>query len=174
VKKNFKRHVVIQPADQSIRLIPLTQGQNAIVDAADFEWLNQWNWFAYWSIAGKTFYARRCNRAEGVKLMHREILKITGNVQVDHRNHNTLDNRKLNLRPATKSQNAANKIGRTRLISPYKGVTLIPRCSTRKWRAKIQWLGKMYHIGVFPTPEEAHEAYKIKAKELHGEFASFT
>ena len=56
-KLRVKRHAVTQPLDQSYRLIPLTQGQNAIVDVEDFEWLDQWNWCAQWT--GRHFYAVR-------------------------------------------------------------------------------------------------------------------
>jgi hypothetical protein len=40
---------VMETPNQEYRLIPLTQGQFAKVDAADFEWLNQWKWCSNWS-----------------------------------------------------------------------------------------------------------------------------
>lgn len=63
---------------------------------------------------------------------------------VDHRNHNTLDNKKQNLRPITKSQNQMN--------SNYKGVT---HTKNEKWYAHIKLHGKMLNLGVYIFEEEA-------------------
>lgn len=64
---------------------------------------------------------------------------------VDHINHNTLDNRKRNLRIVTKSQNQMN--------ANYKGVYKIK--SNGKWLAKIKLNGKQIHLGVYVFKEEA-------------------
>ena len=116
-KRRVRRHEVVQPQDQSIRLIPLTQGQNAVVDAADYEWLNQWNWHAHWFESSKTFYAGRNisaseGRPMGVVTMHRELLQDGSNLDTDHRNGNGLDNRRSNLRICTRSQNCQNSPAR--------------------------------------------------------------
>ena len=42
--------------------------------------------------------------------MHREVLKVSDDLFVDHINRNGLDNRKANLRPATKAQNNYNRL----------------------------------------------------------------
>src|SRR5882762_1985840 len=103
-RHRVSRHEVTQPLDESYRLIPLTQGQNAIVDAADFEWLSKWNWQAQWDEHTKGFYARRALYGGGAVIMHRLIYKSPCK-QVDHKNHNTLDNRKLNLRGCNQQEN---------------------------------------------------------------------
>jgi len=98
------------------RTIPLTQGQVALVDEADFEWLAQWKWYARWAENTQSFYAVRNERSVGSSsrqravFMHREILQLRpGDPRKgDHQNGDTLDNRRSNLRHATSSQNTIN------------------------------------------------------------------
>jgi AP2 domain len=163
------RHPVTQPLDQSIRLIPLTRGQCAIVDAIDFEWLNQWNWWAQWNPHTKSFYAVRnafrSDKRPGTIYMGREILKIKENQIADHINHDTLNHRRNNLRGCSHAQNSFNT--RPRGKSGFKGVTP----NGKKWQAHIRREGCLKHLGSFITREEAARAYDKAAKELHGEFA---
>lgn len=89
---------------------------------------------------------------------------------LDHRDtepdHNWIDN----LRPATETQNLGNMRRPSRNTSGFKGVSYVHRL--RKWRAQIQTGYDKFHLGVFPTAEEAHAAYMAKAKELFGAFAN--
>ena len=163
-KPRIQRHEVVQPDDQSIRLIPLTKGQNAIVDANDFEWLSQWNWYACRNNMSGKFYAYRTVAKRGVP-MHRVILGFPE--QVDHRNGNTLDNRRENIRACTCAQNACNRSKHSNNRSGIKGV----RRSHGKWCAQIGINGKNKHLGLFRTAGEAASAYKRAAMELHGDFA---
>jgi hypothetical protein len=155
----------------STKLIPLTQGQFAIVDAEDFDRLNQFKWFAHYQKDTRSFYAER-NRPtsrgkRGTLPMTHVILNVTG--MVDHKNHNTLDNRKENLRAATNSQNCTN--GRTRLTnrSGHPGVCWHKR--DKNWRVYIQRQGKWYHLGNFPTKTEAIRVRRKAEKRFYGEFA---
>lgn len=162
-KYKMRRLTVQQPVDVSIRHIPLSQGQVAIVDATDFESLSNFNWFAKWSEDMQSFYAGTHIRIDGklpTVLMHCFLL---GRKLVDHKNHNTLDNRRQNLRPATHSQNLANQ----RRKGP-KGVYKVPN---GKWIARIGFNGKKINLGTFLVKEDAQKAYANKAKELFGEFA---
>src|SRR6266851_8668054 len=137
-KKPVVRHEVVQPPDTSYRLIPLTQGQNAIVDTADYDWLMQWNWCAWWSKDSKSFYAERGEKHNGHKrtiYMHRTILECGPNQETDHHDRNTLNNRRYNLRKATKSQNRNNQKIRSDNKSGYKGVSWDNR--KNKWIAQI-------------------------------------
>src|SRR5712664_3648473 len=104
-KRRVLRHEVTQPSDTSYRLIPLTQGKNAIVDTKDFEWLSQWNWCA--ECVDGYFYAIRRSFRKRIS-MHGAILKIKTGEEGDHRNHDTLDNRRKNIRRCTRTQNARN------------------------------------------------------------------
>jgi hypothetical protein len=98
--------------------IKLTQGKVAMVDDEDFEFLNQWKWNAHkchnWK--GDNYYSERGIHQRGRKpeiiiiSMHRLIMGVERNDKrkVDHINHNTLDNRKENLRVCTNQQNSWN------------------------------------------------------------------
>ena len=93
-----------------MRTIQLTQGQSALVDDADFEWLSQWKWFAVRVKKTNSYYASR-REGKGHKSMHREVMGcIKGDgVIIDHRNHNGLDNTRANLRRVTSSENSLNR-----------------------------------------------------------------
>ena len=92
-------------------------------------------------------------------------------LDVDHKNRNSLDNRIENLRLATKHQNLWNTVKRADSSSPYKGVHF--QKSIKRWVAAIKHGGKKHHIGSYGTAEEAADAYQAKAIELRGSFARF-
>lgn len=87
--------------------------------------------------------------------------------EVDHINGDRFDNRWVNLRAATNSQNSVNK-GQPRSSSPFKGVRFDPR--RNYWQARIKHQGHQQHLGYFDTPEEAAEAYRKAAQARWGEF----
>lgn len=152
--------------------IALSQGKFALVDAEDFEYLNQWKWYAQWMSSTRSFYARRnFNTGSGRTTlhMHRVILGITDTeVQVDHINHNTLDNRKHNLRICAKHENTKNKKKSSNNTSGFKGVTWDSRRG--QWKAKIGYNGKSIHIGYYDDPYAAAKAYDSASNKYHGEF----
>ncbi len=84
---------------------------------------------------------------------------------IDHKDRDVANNRIENLREATPTQSSCNRLEYN--ASGFRGVDR----SNNKWRAKIRFNNKFYHIGYFDTPEEASLAYKKKALELHQEFA---
>lgn len=146
-------------------LIPLSNGEHAIVDDEDFELLCNHKWH----IVTKGYAASRIDNH--IIRMHRLILGLSYNdgFQVDHINHNPLDNRKCNLRVCTDLQNCANRRRRRDNVSGYKGVRW--NVPAKKWQARIQCEGRSYHLGIFNKIEEAVNAYNTKAHELFGEFA---
>src|SRR5882672_2302263 len=154
MKFNVKRHAVVQPQDQSIRIIPLTRGYEAIVDAECYDWLMQWNWCAL-SADGGRIYA---SRSPDQKLMHRVLVPGVHEV-VDHDNGNELDNRNSNLFPRTNSEN----ILKSKLYSTNKsGIRGVYWSESRK-----RWIAarKGRRIGGFSTKELAAEAYKNASEE---------
>lgn len=95
-----------------MKLIPLTQGQFTKVDDDDFEYLNQWKWYARWANCTKSFYAvRMIGKTPNRKtiFMHRVVAKTPENMFCDHVHHDTLDNRRSELRNVTRSENGMNK-----------------------------------------------------------------
>lgn len=148
------------------RVIPLTQGKFAIVDAEDYEWLNQYKWYA--AKYGTTFYACRSKGRTTIN-MHRQIMCAPKGLICDHKNHNGLDNRKNNLRLCTNAQNQYNRRPRTGCSSRYKGVDW--QRAFNKWRAAIRLNQTYLHLGLFHNEMEAALTYDRKAAELFGEFA---
>src|ERR1051326_8239763 len=92
-----------------------------------------------------------------------------GRPTIDHRDGDRTNNRWDNLRRATSSQNNANRCRPRNNTSGYKGVFFCRK--SRKWRACVCKNGKTKHLGGFLTPQEAHNAYVVAARKLHGEFA---
>jgi hypothetical protein len=155
-----------------MKRIKLTRGMFALVDDIDFDWLNKWKWYAQGNNQGK-FYAARDDRRNGkrkLRLMHKEILGRSGmNLTGDHKNRNPLDNRRQNLRPATKSQDRMNASLRSDNKSGFKGVSWSK--AENRWSADITHLGKHYFLGYFLCPKKAAKVYDTAAQEKFGEFA---
>lgn len=161
------------PPDESIRLIPLSQGKFAIVDTADFDWLNQWKWTVIHQTPNSPWYAYRPFLIDGKRVnvrMHRLIINAPNGVEVDHRDGDGLNNRRSNLRFATRQQNACNRKANIGNKSGAKGVFWYKR--TKMWRVAIGIKRKQIHIGYFKTKAEAIEAYRKASMQFHRDFAN--
>jgi len=149
------------------RLIELTFGKYAIVDAEDYERLSKYKWHAVKE--GRCWYAKTLRRNGLTMRMHRLILSAPRHLFVDHIDHNGLNNRKSNLRLCTHKQNSRNTRPRRGGTSKYKGVHW---CKIRKkFRAMICNNSKFIHLGYFDDEIAAAKAYDRKALELFGQFA---
>ena len=91
-------------------------------------------------------------------------------LEIDHINGIKLDNRIVNLREATSSENNRNTKLRSSNSSGIKGVWWDKRGG--KWQAEILLHGIMYYVGRFDCINQARKALMIKREELHGEFAN--
>jgi hypothetical protein len=156
----------------NIAYIPLTKGHEAIVDVCDLHLVDKWNWYA--KVDGNTLYAYRNDRS-GARarsaLMHREILQPKHGELTDHVNGNGLDNRRENLRIATKSQNGANSKPNKRNKAGYKGVHFNSR--ENRWAARIKHNKKLFSLGLFETAEQAASAYREASVNLFKDFSYY-
>jgi len=156
----------------SMKEIPLTLGQVAVVDDTDFKWLNQCKWSAYKHY--NTFYARRSvwdgERHLNIK-MHREILglKRGDGKLTDHIDRNGLNNQRSNLRICTPTENSRNRTNKKNTSSKYKGVSW--RAKSKMWYVQIDYNKQRRYLGSFADEIEAAKVYDAKAKKLFGEFA---
>lgn len=156
--------------------ISITKNFVAIVDTCDADLAN----LRWYTISGTyTKYAiRNSSKLLGPQKrikMHRVILeRILGRAlvkgeTVDHINRDGLDNRRSNLRLATKSQNAQNTPEYSRNTSGYKGVSWAK--DKKMWVAQIRAQKKTYRLGYFIDIDDAARAYNEAALKYHGEFA---
>lgn len=143
--------------------IKLSKGYVAIVDDDDYERLSHYKWYCNQGYATRTIKENGRRRGE---LMHRAIIKAPIGMDIDHINRNPLDNRKCNLRVATRSQNNANKVQRE---GSFKGACWRP--IPRRWKAYIKVDHKQIHLGYFSNAIDAAKAYNAAALEHFGEFA---
>ena len=147
--------------------IPLTKDKVALIDNEDFDLVNQYTWYAiliplksrnifyaHTTINGKTTY------------MHRILLDAKKGQEVDHINHDGLDNRRRNLRLGSHRKNQVNR--KKEHSSIYPGVTRVQRI--KPWRAATQFKGKHTTFGHFKSEIEAFEAYQKGVFELTGEW----
>lgn len=149
--------------------IPLTQNKIALVDDADFEFLNVWKWYAH-KERGNYYAVRKSPRVEGKQTMiymHSMLINIPKGYKCDHMDRNSLNNQRGNLRLASNAQNLQNRPAQRNNTSGYKGVVK----AGKRFTAQIQHMGKWYPLGTFGTAEMAAIEYDKKALELFGEFA---
>jgi len=150
--------------------IQLTQGKVALVDDEDFDKVLMHTWCA--SRNKNIFYAvtkvPHLKRKKTLK-MHILIMGKQPELELDHVNHNGLDNRRCNLRHVTGSQNSQNRRHRVGTSSIYKGVSWYKQYG--KWKVAITKNKIEYHIGYYASEQEAALAYNKEAIKLFGEFA---
>jgi hypothetical protein len=148
--------------------IPLSQGKVALVDSADYERLQQYQWHAVERLPN--WYAGSIAARPLGYYMHRVIMQPNPGEHVDHRNGDGLDNRRVNLRICTNAENRRNMRIR-RGVSSYKGVWRNPNSPGRPWFAYIDFDRRRRGLGSYPTEIEAARAYNAATLELHRDFA---
>jgi hypothetical protein len=153
-----------------MKKIPLSQGKFALIDDCDYWLVRQFKWSAIKK--GNNWYVQTnmyLNKNKWRRTYLHCLLASFPPFELDHQNGNGLDNRRSNLRPATHSQNLANRGKQSNNTSDYKGVYWHKQNSN--WCAHIQYKNKTYHLGSFQSKLLAHGAYTKAAKYYFGEFA---
>lgn len=143
-----------------MKKIKLTQSKTALVDDWNFEELNQYYWIA--DKGKNTYYARRRSNKSLIR-MHRVIMKTPEGMEVDHADHNGLNNQEYNMRNVSLFQNAQNRSDN----NIYIGVTY------NKLRGYFQsTIGKnrkKIHLGVFYNVEDAARSYNAAIIKYYGD-----
>ena len=146
--------------------IPLTQGYVAIVDDEDYEELVKHKWYVSPAPNGNRA-ARSMN--PGTIYMHRAIMNASDGIDVDHRDHDMLNNQRSNLRLCTRTQNLGNTRKKAGCTSKFKGVHLHKACGL--WCARIKIDYRYRQLGYYRNERDAARAYNKAAKKHFGEFA---
>lgn len=135
----------------------LTNNQFTYIDSSDFRRLNKYKWYAIFDKKMKSYYAVGKVNGKLIKL-HRFIMRVytNNNLVIDHKNKNTLDNRKKNLKICTQQENLKNKKIQKNNSSGFCGVYFNKRCN--KWQSYIRVSNKRIHLGCFDNREEAISA----------------
>lgn len=144
-----------------MKKIKLTQGKYALVDDEDYGFLSRHKWCVH-KTRGGILYVETHLENDKKMYMHRMVFgSVRRNCELDHINRNPLDNRKNNLRVATRSENMINRrIFKNKIYGNFKGVTFV----RKKWIARVNRNNKAIHIGSFET--------MLKAKRARDKFLS--
>jgi len=153
------------------RRIYLGEGQWTILYHEDYYRLRNYRWVVHGG--GHNLYAVRLKftgpNTSMMLSMHREIMNAKDERLVDHRNCDSLDNRRSNLRFATRAENMQNRRKRKNTSSRYMGVCLCKQ--TGKWTSIIVYNKKSIWLGRFDSEVAAARIYDEAAKKYYGEFA---
>lgn len=155
-----------------MKKIKLTQGMFALVDDMDFEYLNQWKW--HYNKGRGQGRAQRSTSRKSIEgktsiFMHRIIMNVPKDMQIDHKNGNGLDNRKENLRVCTNMENNRNKGIARKNTSGVTGISW--NKNYEKWHTYIKINNKFIFLGYFGDKEIAIQIRKQAEKQYFGEFA---
>lgn len=172
VSANTAKRYEIYKLTADAAVVRLPCGTKIQMSVCDLSVLEQSTWKFLLGKRGKGYVRRGRSPIpeKRVTLLHRLILNAPDDMEVDHINGDTTDNRRENLRLATRSQNCKNIRQRhieTR-ASKFKGVTFCKQ--TQKWRASISDGKKYRQLGRFATEVEAAYHYDQASLEYKGEF----
>lgn len=140
---------------------------DVLIDEDDYEKCKQFKWYIGSSGKHRKYYAYSVSRIDGkrrVFALHRFIMGEPIGKEIDHINHNGLDNRRCNLSIVSKQQNRQNMRIPSNNKTGHVGVNYNERLN--KYIAKIQHKGKTIHIGCYQNIDDAVKARKDKEAEL--------
>mgnify|MGYP001591247148 FL=1 len=148
--------------------IPLSQGKTALIDDEEIPLVQRYRWCAVYAKHTKSYYAVSSMKSKTGDWrnmrMHRLIMNCPKDKQVDHINHDTLDNRKINLRIVNNAENNQNRRAQSGSKSEIRGVTW--RADTQKWHVRVELNGKKHCFGQYLNLKDAEMAAKNARKLL--------
>lgn len=153
-------------------LVPLAKGRGfAVVDLQDAEEVAKFNW----ALLSPGYAVARIRLRNGIRTglpLHQLIVTLMGLgrcSQIDHEDHDGLNNRRSNLRPATRYQNGQNTRRPRNNTSGVKGVSW--SAAAGKWLAQVGAYNYNHRLGLFEDINDAEAAVRAARERLHGEFA---
>lgn len=165
-----------------VAFVPLTMGYEAIIDSCDLPLVSGRNWCAMLkrhpdgsirAVYARSNRSRLEPKGEGGDgnwvWLHKLLLQARLGKFVDHRDGDSLNNRRSNLRESTNAENNRNQKVRSDSGSGVKGVRFY--WPNGKWAATISVGGKNRHLGYFEAIDQAKAAYAQAAERHFGEFA---
>ncbi len=141
------------------------KGDSFIFDASDYAFVSSYRW----SVNPYGYPVTTDRKTHKKRYLARMLLGVDDAVIVDHINGDSRDERRMNLRIATRSENQFNMGMTSRNKTGFKGVCYV--AEKRKYKAQIRKEHRNMHIGYFHDPIEAARAYDEAARLFHGEFA---
>ena len=164
--RRIKKGNKIDLFDNYALVYPTNSERPFSIDIEDVQRVKQYTCF----VSQKSNYSSiRTNQGNKTYYLGRFLLNSSTNMEVDHIDGNTFNNKKDNLRFVTVHQNSQNRKARSDGSSGFKGVSW--KANQNKWVVRIQTDGKRIHIGYFTEKEEAARAYDEAAKLYFGEYA---
>ena len=153
------------------RKIYLGLGHFTIIEPRDYYLLSHFKWFVHGN--GSNLYAARSALTSDLRsriiYLHRQLMNPPPGLVVDHRNCDSLDNRRANLRTVTQAVNMRNRRKRKNTSSRFIGVHFDKQ--RNKWSVHIRYNSKKIWLGRFDDEIAAAKAYDEAAKNHFGEFA---
>jgi len=159
-----------------MKIIPLQSGRFTIIDDTDYDNVSRFKWTAHrlsgiW-YAISTAYLGTVNSQPQLYtlLLHRLLMRPPQGMEVDHIDHNGLNNLRSNLRVCTTAQNQWNQRPRHG-TSQYKGVHW--QKQAKKWKAQIIVNNKYHYLGIFKNEIDAARAYNQATLEYRSGFPCY-
>jgi len=175
IKNNLNRRLNFPPPEPptvipNTRWICLTRGKWALIDARNYDRVSKYKWQAFKTKNGVYYAVANTNNGNEKIYLHRFILGITDSkIQVDHKDHDGLNNTEENIRACTSRQNLTNKRKNKANLNKYKNVYLDKK--SNKWLSRIYIDGTVIYIGSSKSENTMAERYNMAAKWFHEEWA---
>ncbi len=159
-----------------MKTIILSQGKETVIDDGDFELVSKYKWFAHTQNKIKFYAYAHIPKSKKLMSLSRLIMGEPQGLIVDHKNGDSLDNRRENLRICNHHQNAQNRqnLYRPDKTTEYKGVTFYEKpinAVTPFYLSHITYKGKMINLGHFSCKRDAAIAYNVAARLFFKSFA---